>query len=390
MTQDRQSFRTSNPSDRSTPARHWYQRRAAIGTVAALAVLAAGVTAVGLSGAESTVRTQRLADGTGPGIQHNGWGGATPRASHPTVKATPGKPAPGKTGSTPSAATTTGSASSPTGGAGGASVPGSSLSLGGGTAFGASLDLAGGGGFQQALAAQDRRFGGLDVVRVFYPGFPAPWSSRPELAGRNSVVSFKIPPASVLSGSYDSRLLQWFKTAPRTGNVFWTYWHEPENDAQLNKAQYRAAWQHISALSRQANNPRLHSTLILMGYTVRPGSGRDWHDWYPGSAAIDVMGWDVYNVGAKKGIYSDPANLYGPVAAVSRSVGKPWGIGETGSRLIPGDNGSQRAAWLRSAAQYLDSHGALWAAYWDVDAKGGSFKLSDAPSIAAWRAAVSS
>lgn len=393
MTPDVPPTRPPTSPQPSSPQLNWYQRRAAMAVGVTVVLLAVTVTALGLT-RTSTEGTRRAATERRADVRPT----ASPQPLTATSKGTNGRATPASTPSSshqpstsaqPSTSTTAGSTSSPTGGAGGASAPGAPLNLGG-TAFGASLDLANGGNFAQALSTQDRRFGGLDVVRVFYSGFPAPWSSKPQLAARDSVVSFKMPPAQVLSGSYDIRLLQWFRTAPRSANIYWTYWHEPENDPQLNPAQYRAAWQHISALSRQANNPRLRATLILMGYTVRPGSGRDWRDWYPGSATIDVMGWDVYNTGAKKDRYADPAALYGPVAAVSRSIGKPWAIGETGSQLIPGDTGSQRAAWLRQAAQYLDSAGALWAAYWDVDAKGGSFKLSDAPSIAAWRSAVSS
>lgn len=394
MTPDFQNAGRSPRSPRPA-ARHWYQKRAAVTTSVAIAVFMVTASALGIARLAAD-RTQRFTTEPGSGTRSNGSAEASPRPAHTTSKGTTAPtaptagasepPAPGQ----PSTSTTTGSASGRSGSAGGGSVPGASLSLGGRTAFGTSLDLANGGGFEQALSTQDRRFGDLGIVRVFYPGFPAPWNSKPQLATRSSIVSFKIAPVQVLSGSYDSRLLRWFQTAPRSANIYWTYWHEPENDSQLDPAQYRAAWQRISALSRQASNPRLRATLILMGYTVQRGSGRDWRDWYPGSADIDVMGWDVYNTGAKKDKYNDPATLFGSVAAVARSVGKPWGIGETGSRLIPGDNGSQRAAWLREAARYLDSAGALWAAYWDANGRGGSFKLTDAPSIAAWRAAVSS
>jgi len=286
-----------------------------------------------------------------------------------------------------SSTSTTGSGTSGGSALSGGSSP--STLLGSGTAFGASLDLANGGGFSQALSQQDNRFGKLGIVRVFYQGLPASWASHPELATRPSIISFKMQPSAVLNGAYDSQLTAWFAAAPRTTDVFWSYWHEPENDHQLNLADYRAAWQHISALSRRASNPHLHATLILMGYTTHAGSGRDWHDYYSGSASIDVMGWDAYNTGSKNGKYTDPATLFDPVAAVSREAGKPWGIAETASRLVSTDGGTTgRADWLRAMSNYMASHNALFVAYWDVNASGGSFKLTDQPSINAWRAAV--
>jgi hypothetical protein len=255
------------------------------------------------------------------------------------------------------------------------------------TKFGVSLDLAAGGGFSQNLKQQESRFGKLGVVRVFYPGLPASWSSRPELAQRSSVVSFKMDPNAVIRGTYDSRMRDWFKSAPRGVDVYWSYWHEPEND-KVNAATYRAAWKHLSALSRSASNPRLHATLILMGYTTHKGSHRNWRDWYAGSDSIDVLGFDAYNSGNKKSKYTDPSVLFDPLVAVAKEAGKPWGIAETGSKLLNGDTGPQRAAWLRGVESYLSANGAVFGAYWDVRASGGNFKLTDSASIAAWRQAV--
>jgi hypothetical protein len=375
----------------STSLSLWAKKHRWLSAITALALL---VTGVGIGLGVRNNNNDRLVNAAGSEPSSSGGtsssaasGGASSAGSTPSSSTAKG------TKPTASATTSTGGSASQPGTSGGSGSVGGAGSAGSGskvpnsgTMFGASLDLANGGGFSQALAAQDSRFGKLGVVRVFYPGLPAAWASRPELANRTSVVSFKLNPADVLSGANDSRLLNWFNTAPRSAQVYWSYWHEPENDKQLNLAQYRAAWQHITALSRRANNPNLHATLILMGYTVHQGSGRDWHDYYPGSASVDVMGWDVYNTGAKKGKYTDPASLYGPVAAVARSVGKPWGIAETASKVV--DSTSARASWLRSTTSYLDGAGAQFVAYWDVNANGGSYKLTDQPGISAWRAAV--
>jgi hypothetical protein len=201
------------------------------------------------------------------------------------------------------------------------------------------------------------------------------------------VVSFKNDPAAILSGRHDAELRQWFADAPTDRTTHWTYWHEPENDS-VDLALYRQAWQHLSALADSAGNPRLRSTLILMCWTLARASGRDWRDYYPGDEAIDVMGFDCYNTGRTKGVYTDPATVLGPVRTVAQSVGKPWGIAEFGSLVVPEDGGEQgRAAWLRGMASYMKENGAAFGTYFDSSV-GGDFRLHDEPSRSAWREVV--
>jgi hypothetical protein len=258
-----------------------------------------------------------------------------------------------------------------------------------GILFGASLNLANTGSFDSALAAADRKYGHLGIVRVFYPGFPGSFASRPQLQTRPSVISFKVAPSTVLSGAYDARFKAWFASAPRTTDVFWTYWHEPENDS-ISPAQYRAAWAHLANLSHTANNPRLHATLVLMGFTLRTGSHRNWRDWYAGNQYIDVLAFDIYNTGIKNsGVYRPADNLYGLAAATAKSVGKPWGVAETASLLSPRDpTGTGLAAWIHQDMDYLIQNGASFASYFDTTMPGGDFRLTKAPAIAAWSAAV--
>ena len=49
----------------------------------------------------------------------------------------------------------------------------------------------------------------------------------------------------------------------------------------------------------------------------------------------------------------------------SQEMGKPWALAETGSRLIPGDSGSKRAAWLTSVGTYLRQNGAVYGTYFN-------------------------
>jgi hypothetical protein len=245
--------------------------------------------------------------------------------------------------------------------------------------------------YQQALARVDGYYDGLESVRVFYPGLPAPWPGKLDTSGRPMIVSFKASPADVVAGVHDARLDEWFRTAPRDQDIFWTYFHEPEDDVEggaFTAAVYRQAWQRLSGLARQAGNPRLRATLILMGWTVDPASGRDWRDFYPGRDAVDVVGWDVYNAAHRHGRYRPPAEMFARVIAASRSEGLPFGIAETGSGLVADDDGTGRAGWLRQLAEHLSEAGALFVDYFDLDwsGRGGvDYRLRDPASMSAWR-----
>lgn len=254
---------------------------------------------------------------------------------------------------------------------------------------GASIHLREGEDFSAALARSDRTYGPLRMVRVFYPGLPPAWpGSRADVADRTVVVSFKAPPGEVAAGQHDERLASWFAAVPRDRDVYWSYFHEPEDDiarGAYTAAQYRAAWRRLAALADRAGNARLRSTLILMCWTLNPKSGRSFADYWPGGDAIDVLGWDCYNSGGKYGRYTAPQQVFAPLIKKSRALGKPWGIAETGSVRIPGDSGTGRAAWLRAASRYLDAQRPLWVAYYDYQVPDGDFRLTDAPSQQAWR-----
>lgn len=256
---------------------------------------------------------------------------------------------------------------------------------------GASLHLRSGEGFGDALRRSDRTYGPLRMVRVFYPGLPPSWNgSRADVANRTVVVSFKAHPRDVNAGRYDSRLAGWFASVPRNVDVYWAYYHEPENDVEgrrFTPAQFASAFRRVSGLADKARNPRLRATLILMCWTLSPNSGRNFDAYYPGSAAVDVLGWDCYNTGVKKNRYAPPTEVFSRMIDKSRALGKPWGLAETGTLKISGDSsGSGRATWLRSVSRYLNEQKPLWVAYYDYKVGGGDYRLLDAPSQNAWRA----
>jgi hypothetical protein len=258
------------------------------------------------------------------------------------------------------------------------------------TLFGSSIYQNPGETFAAAYQRRVRLYGALGVDRVYYPGLPPAWPGNAGYSGGPVIVSFKADPQQVLTGAYDAMLTSWFSSAPRGHAIWWTYYHEPEDQiasGAFTAAQYRAAWQRICDLARSVGNPDLHATLILMCYTLDPSSGRTFADYYPGSAYIDTLGFDCYNTAFSSGSYVNPATQFAAVLSMSAAMGKPYGIAEFGSRLVPGDRGSGRAAWLLACATYLQTHGASWVAYFDSPVA-GEYRLLDAPSQQAWRRVV--
>ena len=262
------------------------------------------------------------------------------------------------------------------------------LERSGQTRYGASFQLRRGESYAHGLARTDSSLGRLDLVRVFYPGEPAPWPGR--AAGRDVVVSFKLDPRSVLAGDYDAQMRKWFASAPRNLDVFWVFWHEPEDDIEdgsFTAADFRAAFARLDRLADQADNPRLVSTVVLMSWSTRQDSGRDWRDYVPPADSVDVFAWDVYNRQGNLGVYSSPAELLDAPRKAAESVGKPFAVAELGSVLVDGDDGAERAEWLRAVGDYLGQHGAVFAAYFNFVWNGGEddYRLRDAPSLEAWR-----
>ncbi len=257
------------------------------------------------------------------------------------------------------------------------------------THFGAAFQVARGEAYDEALARTDRSLGPLEVVRVFYPGPPEPWPGK--APRRNVVVSFKLEPVDVLAGKFDAEMRTWFETAPRDLDVFWVYFHEPENDIEegsFTAEEFRAAFARLDGLADTARNPRLRSTLVLQSYTTRPESGRDWREFYPGSDVIDVFAWDVYNRPRRTGGYGAPEELLGEPRRIAESVGKPFAVAELGSVLVPGDDGSGRAVWLRSIGEYLIATRAPFVTYFDFSWNGGAddYRLRDPQSQQVWAA----
>ena len=325
----------------------------------------------------------------GPALALDGSGGAGGPAPAPSSAAptTPGLPSMSPLPTSPSAKPT--SSSSPPSSSS-APAPAPKPPSSGGTLFGTSLWTGDGSNAAQALSRETAAFGTPDIVRTYYSGMPAAWPGSAGVSGGPVAVSFKAAPRDVMSGRLDSQFANWFATAPRNRPIFWSYFHEPENDVEsgaFSTADYRAAWTRLAGLADRAGNPQLRSNLILMCWTLNQGSHRNWKDYFAGSGVIDTIGWDCYNKSFSKGSYGDPASMLGAAVATSKGAGVNWAVSELGSKMAAGDNGTGRARWLTAIGNYARANGAAYITYFDSTV-GGDFRLLDAPSKSAWRSVI--
>ena len=102
----------------------------------------------------------------------------------------------------------------------------------GNTLFGSSIYQESGESFAAGLPASRVDVRRLGVDRVFYPGLPKAWPGTAGYSGGPVVVSFKVSPQTVLTGAYDATLKSWFATAPRDRQIWWSYYHEPEDQIE--------------------------------------------------------------------------------------------------------------------------------------------------------------
>lgn len=242
------------------------------------------------------------------------------------------------------------------------------------------------------LSTDTADFGHMAVVRFYFAGLPSPDAWTTGLAGANHsavIVSFKALPTTILSGADDAVLSHFFDTAPSGHPIYYSYYHEPEDNithGQFTLADYKAAWARVVRLADAAHNPYLHSTLILMEWDLQKASGRHWKDYLPGGGIISTLGWDAYPLGSATGQnpqLQPPDQFMAPAAAASRSVGLPFGFAEFAL-----DRPGGRTSWLSSVGNYLMTSGALFASYFNGNAQYPMERLTSPADIAVWRSFV--
>ena len=241
------------------------------------------------------------------------------------------------------------------------------------------------------LTTATAEFGHLPILRIYYTGIPDPdaWTTGVQALNHSAILlSFRSPPANVLSGADDAALAHFFDTAPTGHPIYYSYYHEPEpliENGDFTLTQYKAAWRHIVALAGKAHNPYLKSTLILMSWDLNPASGINWKNYLPAGKVISTLAWDAYPAGTvhdSRPQATSPALFMGPAEAASRSVGLPFGFAEFALGTP-----NCRPQWLTEVANYLVRTGALFGTLFD--SKGYPWmELNDSASIQAWRTAV--
>ncbi len=272
------------------------------------------------------------------------------------------------------------------------------------TLFGAAFNPTDNAHFDQINAA----FGAIRVRRTFDGNSgTSPYLNRIQAQdiARNaaSAYSFKYPPAEVVAGMHDADFRSFFQGIADDHTVFWTYWHEPDDelyvDHTFTPAQYRAAWAHIRTIADQvrATRPRLriYATLIIMEYSMRPNIAMNRpllgaNGMYPGDDVIEVFGVDSYNSGADGGSVRDVEIEFGKVIDFAQAHGKPWAIGEIGSCPVVG-SANGRADFLRNAIRYWISRNypPMYVSYFDLDWPSCDYRLeSDPPALSVWHDAV--
>lgn len=224
------------------------------------------------------------------------------------------------------------------------------------------------------------------VIRHFYTALPATWGADPILAGLPTsavaVLSFKTGSAAAVTA--------FLKSKPAGQVVHMAYYHEPEDNFTTAAAwaSYRAQWATFGPAIRAGGGI---PTLILMAYTLMPGSGRDWHNYYE-AGAVDFMAWDAYNPGQKHtpGTYTDYAFKMVPLfKAVAAATGKPWGLGEHGSPVVTGSTDAARVTWVKATHAALVAAGARWACWWDASNPATGFDNTASTAVMqAWTGAA--
>jgi hypothetical protein len=244
----------------------------------------------------------------------------------------------------------------------------------------------------QDLRRSTGRFGRLPIVRVYFPGLPSPhaWSRGVAGANRSAViVSFKARPKAILSGADDRRLRAFFRAAPRGRAIYYSYFHEPEDNiakGQFTAAAYKRAWHRVVRLARSAHNRYLHATLILMEWDLNKYSHRHWRTYLPGGHIISVLGWDAYPDGSATNVHPKPTvprRFMGPAIRASRSVGLPFGFAEFGLSTRKG-----RPGWMARVGSYLMHSGALFCCLFDGNRQYPTLRLTDKRSVRVWRGFV--
>lgn len=239
-------------------------------------------------------------------------------------------------------------------------------------------------------------FGKYQVARIYCSGDPV-W---PAYIPVETVVqiSFKMNAKEVLNGSKDAVLTGFFNSLAVTSKIYWTYFHEPEDDIRdgaFTAEEFRNAFDYIITLQKKLNKPNLVPSLCLMSYSLDPASKRNWKDYLP--AKVELISWDGYY---RDNMGDDVSKVFGDVREVMKTVGLPWAVAETGVNKMKKSGQvnepiatETRKKLLTALAKDISSVSPLpvFVEYFDSspshDAAYSNWRISDDPAmVAAWNA----
>lgn len=226
-----------------------------------------------------------------------------------------------------------------------------------------------------------------EVYRMFYPGLPPR-----NFVGSSSdwgppvVLSFKAAPKDVTAGKHDALFRDFFASIPTNRSVWWSYYHEPEDNIEAGEftaAEYRAAWKHLTDLAPKRNN--LRPTLILMRYSLSR-SNRPTSQYV--SSGLKVLAWDSYLTSNTK----DITGVVDRSAEESAKFGLGFAIAET-AVSTDFNPGSGHAKTVNDFAKQLversRANGAEFVTWFESNKGDGDWRIRPYPeAVKNWREGV--
>ena len=208
----------------------------------------------------------------------------------------------------------------------------------------------------------------IDSTTAWDSGIPVHISFKPDIS----------QPVATWSGDLENLLR---REGNASGQITYvTIWHEPENDLDkpfmASAANFRRALNEVTRVCRKLTGEdaggTFYSAPTLMDWTLNPSSGRDINDWIDLDLVdYDIIVWDPYpnDHGVIPAIDIDVAmsatnhaDNIRDIMDYSVSVGKPWAIGEIGTRRYDSEMSSagvtsytstQRAVYMTDLANFV-------------------------------------
>lgn len=256
-------------------------------------------------------------------------------------------------------------------------------------------------GLRAAVAGQDSRLGRpLDVIERYHDMSQTPNGIFPNQAeqqtGRHHLLLFSWAPvvwttgtryswSAIASGALDRSIIipQAERLRAYRSTVFLTF--GAESDASISKAntpaQFVAAWRHIHDLFARLQVRNVVWVWTTTGYLLHAPTIAAM---YPGSAYVDWIGYDPYNMfTCKRNPWLSFAQIVGPFYhwLIAWNFGKPIMLTEYGSTRDPA-NPEREASWYRGIVPALQHFPHLKAlVLWNSATPECDLRLSSAPAV---------